>query len=85
MVPPHCVKGRAKSEPHRVNKEADDETIPTVAMHYVWMKSKDEEKHKADDEDQEMRGMIIFVLKLEDQPRPTWRTDPEGHHAGRQS
>ena len=41
---PHCIKGRAKSEPHRVNKEAEDETRPAVAMDYMWMKSKEERK-----------------------------------------
>ena len=51
---PHCVKGRAKSEPHRVNKELEEETIPTVAMDYMWMKSREESRNKSDEEEQEI-------------------------------
>ena len=60
---PHSVKGRAKSEPHRVNKEAEDKTIPTVAMYYMWMKSKEEGKRTSEEEGPEMRGMPILVIK----------------------
>ena len=59
----YCVKGRAKSEPHRVTKEAEDEIIPTVAMDYMWMKSKEEKEKNAEEEDQELRGMPILVMK----------------------
>ena len=60
---PQCVKGRSKSEPHRVNKESAEEIIPTVAMDYMWMKSREESRNKSDEEDQEMRGMPILVIK----------------------
>ena len=41
---PHCVKGRAKSEPHPVKKEKAEEVIPVISMDYMWMKSA-EDKH----------------------------------------
>ena len=52
---PHCVKGRAKSEPHKVNKEKEDETIPTVSMYYMRMKSNEERTHRDADEEPGMR------------------------------
>ena len=59
---PHCVKGRAKSEPHRIAKRKDEETVPTVSMDYMWMKSKEERKQNGENEDSELRGMPILVM-----------------------
>ena len=60
---PHCVNGRAKSTPHKVNKQLEEETIPTVAMDYMWMKSREDSRNKSEEEEQEMRGMPILVIK----------------------
>ena len=55
---PHCVKGRAKAGPHRTDNS--EKTIPTVAMDYCYMKSKDDDRSK---EEREIRGMPILVIK----------------------
>ena len=36
---PHCVKGRAKNEPHWERIREQDERIPIIALDYMWMKS----------------------------------------------
>ena len=59
---PHCVKGRAKSEPHKANKESEESTIPTIAMDYMWMKSEEESRQRKEEEAAEMRGMPILVI-----------------------
>ena len=60
---PHRVKGRAKSEPHWIVKEKEEETVPTLSMDYMWMNSKEESKQNEDNEDTELRGMPIRVMK----------------------
>ena len=34
---PHCVKGRAKHEPHWATNKDENDRIPIVAMAYMWM------------------------------------------------
>ena len=43
---PHCVKGRAKNEPHWEKIKEDKERIPVVALDYMWMKSKKDKELK---------------------------------------
>ena len=60
---PHCVKGRANSEPHRIVRGKEEETVPTISMDYMWRTSKSESKMNEDNGDTELRGMPILVIK----------------------
>ena len=34
---PHCVNGRAKNEPHRRIEDRGEESIPVIAIDYMYM------------------------------------------------
>ena len=60
MVPALRQGKSEKSEPHSAKKGEEENTIPTISMDYMWMKSGEDEK---DSEDIEIRGMPILVIK----------------------
>ena len=56
---PHCVKGRAKNETHWEKIKEENESMPIVAIHCMWMKSKKDNELN----DEMIRGMPILVIK----------------------
>ena len=56
---PHCVNGRAKNEPHRRIEDREEESIPVIAIDYMYMISERDEKGQ----ERTIRGMPILVIK----------------------